>query len=321
MMRWLVLGCATTLLLATPVRAQEPWPARPVRVVVPFLAGGGADVVARAMAQALGERLGRPFVVENRPGGAGNVGTEAVARAAPDGYTLLVTGPNHATNPHLFARLPFDAVRDFAPVSLLTAAPYVLVADPALPLRGFADLVTLARARPGALSYGSSGNGSAGHLAMEMIKTMTGIDMVHVPYRGSPPVLVDLMAGRIAVALDNVLSSSPGIAAGQLRALAVSAGHRAPTLPDVPTLAEQGLAGFDVTVWQAALFPAGVDPAIVARASAEIAAGMRAPAVRQRMADIGAEAIGGTPAELATFLAAEMARWGVVIRASGARLD
>ena len=193
--------------------------------------------------------------------------------------------------------------------------------DPALPLRGFADLLAMARARPGALSYGSAGNGTAGHLAMEMIKAATGIDMQHVPYRGSPPVLVDLMAGRIAVALDNVLSSGPGIAAGQLRALAVSGARRSSALPDVPTLAEQGLAGFDVTVWQAALFPAGVDSAIVARASAEIAAGLRTPAVRQRLADIGVEAIGGTPAEMAVFLAAELARWGTVIRASGARLD
>jgi tripartite-type tricarboxylate transporter receptor subunit TctC len=320
-MKRLVLGWAMALLLAFPVSAQEAWPARPVRVVVPFLAGGGADAVARAMAQALSDRLGRAFVVENRPGGAGNIGTEAVARAAPDGYTMLVTGPNHATNPHLFARLPFDPVRDFAPISLLTSAPYVLVADPALGLRGFADLVAMARARPGALSYGSSGNGSAGHLAMEMIKTLTGIDIQHVPYRGSPPVLVDLMAGRIAVALDNVLSSSPGIGAGQLRALAVSGSHRAPTLPEVATLAEQGLAGFDVTVWQAALFPAGVDVAIVARASVEIAAGLRVPATRQRLADIGVEAIGGTPGDLAAFLDGELARWGEVIRHTGARLD
>ncbi len=320
MKRWMLAG-AMGLLLTGPLAAQEPWPARPVRVVVPFLAGGGADAVGRIMAQALSDRLGRPFVVENRPGGAGNIGTEAVARAAPDGYTMLVIGPNHATNPHLFARLPFDPMRDFAPISLLTSAPYVLVADPALPLRGFPDLLAMARARPGALSYGSAGNGTAGHLAMEMIKTATGIDMQHVPYRGSPPVLVDLMAGRIAVALDNVLSSGPGIAAGQLRALAVSGARRAPSLPEVGTIAEQGLAGFDVTVWQAALFPAGVDPAIVARASAEIAAGLRAPAVRQRLADIGVEAIGGTPAELAAFLGAELARWGTVIRASGARLD
>lgn len=321
MMRRRILGLAAAFVVSAPALAQEAWPARPVRVVVPFLAGGGADAVGRTMAQALSDRLGRPFVVENRPGGAGNIGTEAVARAVPDGYTMLVTGPNHATNPHLFSRLPFDPVRDFAPVSLLTSAPYVLVADPALPLRGFADLLAMARARPGALSYGSAGNGTAGHLAMEMIKAATGIDMQHVPYRGSPPVLVDLMAGRIAVALDNVLSSGPGIAAGQLRALAVSGARRSSALPDVPTLAEQGLAGFDVTVWQAALFPAGVDPAIVARASAEIAAGLRMPVVRQRLADIGVEAIGGTPAEMAVFLAAELARWGTVIRASGARLD
>jgi tripartite-type tricarboxylate transporter receptor subunit TctC len=301
--------------------AQEVWPARPVRVVVPFLAGGGGDAVGRAVSQALSERTGRAFVVDNRPGGASALGTELVARALPDGYTMVIVGPNHSTNPHLMPRLPFDPLRDFSPIALLTSAPYVLVADPGLALRGFQDFIALARARPGALSYGSAGNGTAGHLAMEMIKLATGIDVVHVPYRGSPPVLVDVMAGRLAVGFDNVLSSSPGIRAGQMRALAVSGAERSALLPDVGTIAEQGMPGFDVTVWQAALFPAGVDPAITARASAEMAAVLAMPELRARLAAIGVAPTPSTPAALADFIAADMARWGEVVRRAGVRLD
>ncbi|WP_226381435.1 tripartite tricarboxylate transporter substrate binding protein [Falsiroseomonas ponticola] len=307
--------------LSAPALAQEAWPARPVRVIVPFAAGGGADLVARAVSAKLQERLGRQFVIDNRPGGAGNIGTDAAAKAAPDGYTLLITGPSHVNNAHLFRSLPFDPIRGFAPVSLLTSAPYVLIADPALPLRSLGDLVAAAKARPGALSYGSAGNGTAGHLAMEMIKSQAGIDMVHVPYRGSPAVLTDIMGGRIAVAFDNVLSSAPGIAAGQLRGLAVSGARRAPALPEVPTIAESGLPGFDVTVWQGALFPAGTDPAIVARLGAEMGLAMQAPDLRARLAELGAEAIGGTPADFARFLEQEMRVWGEAVRQTGARLD
>ena len=314
-----ILTACLLLALSGAARAQDAWPSRPVRVVIPFLAGGGGDAVGRAVAQALSERLGRPFVADNRPGGASSLGTELVARAAPDGYTLLIVGPNHATNPHLM-RLAFDTARDFAPVSLLTTAPYVLVAAPDLPARNLRDLLALARARPGALSYGSAGNGTAGHLAMEMIKADTGVDIVHVPYRGSPPALLDLMAGRIAVALDNVLSSSPHIAAGRMRPLAVTGAQRSARLPDVPTIAEQGMPGFDVTVWQGALFPAGTDPAIVNRLSAEIAAAMREPALRNRLNDIGVDAMGSTPGEFQNFIDAELARWGAVIQRTGTRL-
>jgi tripartite-type tricarboxylate transporter receptor subunit TctC len=308
-------------LLPLPSLAQEAWPARPVRVVVPFAAGGGADLVARAVSQRLSEQTGRQFVVDNRPGGAGNIGTEAVAQAAADGHTLLVTGPSHVINAHLFRQLPFDPLRGFAPVSLLTSAPYVLVADPALPLRNLGDLIAMAKARPGGLSYGSAGNGTAGHLGMELLKAETGIDMVHVPYRGSPPLLTDLMAGRVAVGFDNVLSSAPGIAGGQLRALAVSGDRRAPALPDVPTVAESGLPGFDVKVWQGALFPAGTDPAIVARCAAECGRALRAPELQARMRDLGVEAIGSDAAAFAALLEADNRRWAEAVRRSGARLD
>ncbi len=312
----------TAAALPTPAAiAQDAYPSRPVRVVVPFAAGGGADAVGRAIADRLSESLGRPFVVDNRPGAAGNIGTEQVARAAPDGYTLLVVGPNHATNAHLFRQLPFDPVRDFAPISLLTSAPYVLVANPDLPARNFQDLLALARARPGALSYGSAGNGTAGHLAMELIKSMTGIDIVHVPYRGSPPLLADLVSGQVVVGFDNVLSSAPLIASGRLRPLAVSAARRAPALPEVAPIAEQGLPGFDVTVWQGLLAPAGTPQPIIARLHAAIRDALGAPTLRERLAALGVEAIGSTPEEFARFLAADLARWGEAVRRSGARLD
>ena len=307
--------------LAMPALAQEAYPARSVRIIVPFAAGGGADAVARALAQKLSERLGQQFIVDNRPGGAGNIGTEAAARAAPDGYTLLLTGPSHVTNAHLFRQLPFDPLRGFAPISLLTSAPYVLVSHPALPARNFQEFVAVARSSVPPLSYGSAGNGTAGHLAMEMIKAEAGINLVHVPYRGSPPLLTDLMAGRVAVAFDNVLSSNPAIAAGQLRALAVSGKARAPSLSGVPTISETGLNGFDVTVWQGALFPIGVEPAIISRLSAEIALVMQAADLRARLTVLGVEPIDGTPGEFAGFLAQEHLRWGNVIRRSGAQVD
>lgn len=307
--------------IAAPALAQDPWPARPLRIVVPFAAGGGADAVARALAQKLQETLGQQVVVDNRPGGAGNIGTEAVARAVPDGYTLLLTGPSHVINAYLFRALPFDPVRGFLPVSLLTSAPYVLVAAPNLAQRDLAALFAAARAAPGSISYGSAGNGTAGHLAMEMIKAAAGIDLVHVPYRGSPALLTDLMAGRVAVAFDNIISSSGAIAAGQLRAMAVSGARRAPALPEVPTVAEAALPGFDVTVWQGLLLPAGADAAIAARLAAACAAAMAAPEVRARMDTLGVEAIGGDPAGFARFLAAEHDRWGEAVRRSGARLD
>jgi tripartite-type tricarboxylate transporter receptor subunit TctC len=304
-----------------PAAAQEAWPARPVRVVVPFAAGGGADLVARAVSQRLTAQVGQQFVVDNRGGGAGNIGTDVVAKSPPDGYTLLITGPSHVINAHLFSRLSFDPRRDFTPVSLLTSAPYVLVASPELPAQNLQELLALARARPGALSYGSAGNGTAGHLAMELIKAAAGLDMVHVPYRGSPPLLTDLMAGRVAAGFDNVLSSAPGIEAGRLRALAVSGDRRAPALPQVPTVAESGLPGFDVKVWQGALFPAGVEAAIVNRLADEMRKAMQAPELQARLRELGVEAIGSDAAAFAAFLEADDRRWGEGVRRSGARVD
>ena len=321
MLRFVLALIIAAAALPASVGAQQDYPSRPVRVVVPFAAGGGADVIARVVAQKLGERLGQGFFVDNRPGAAGNIGTDIVAKAPPDGYTLLVVGPNHTTNPHLFAKLPFDPVKDFAPVSLLTAAPYILLVTPQLPLRTFADLVALARAKPGELAYGSAGNGTAGHLAMELIKTTAGIDVLHVPYKGSPPMLTDLMGGQIALGFDNVLSAAPHIAAGRLRPVATTGSHRSPTLPEVPTIAESGLPGFEVTVWQGLLAPAGTPAAIVDRLGREVRAALAEAEVRERMAALGVEVIASDADGFAEFIARDIAKWEPVIRASGARID
>ncbi|MBV8169954.1 MAG: tripartite tricarboxylate transporter substrate binding protein [Alphaproteobacteria bacterium] len=313
------------LLLAGPAAAQQPYPTRTVRVIVPFAAGGGADVVARAITQKLSERLGQQFFVDNRPGASGNIGTEIAARAPADGHTVIVVGPNHTTNPALFTSLPFDPVKDFAPVSLLTAAPYILVVHPAVAATNLKDLIALARAQPGKIDYGTTGNGSAGHLAMEIIRTAARIDMVHVPYKGSPPMLADLIAGQVSLAFDNVLSSAPHIQAGRLRALATSAIRRTPFFPDTPTVAEAsgepGLVNFDVTVWQAMLAPAGTPPEIVALLSRETQAALAAPDLTQRLAELGVEVKASDPAGLAAFIAADLAKWATVVREAGAKLD
>jgi tripartite-type tricarboxylate transporter receptor subunit TctC len=315
------LGLLATAAVGPDARGQEGYPSRPVRIVVPFPAGGGADLVARSVAEGLSASMGRGFVVDNRPGGAGNVGTELVARAPADGYTLLLIGPNHVINPSLFGHVPFDPLADFHPVSLLTSASYVLAAGPALPEGGFGALVERARAEPGRISYGSAGNGSAGHMGMELIKQSLGLDMVHVPYRGSPAMLTDLMGGRIAVGFDNILSAMPHIAAGRLRALAVSGRARAPALPEVPTIAESGLPGFDVTVWQGLLAPAGTEPAIIERLRDGIRTALLLPVLRARLDALGVEAIGSDPKAFGRFIAAELERWSEVVRRSGARAD
>ncbi|MCC7487998.1 MAG: tripartite tricarboxylate transporter substrate binding protein, partial [Burkholderiales bacterium] len=274
-------------------------------MIVPFAAGGGADIIGRAVAQKMSEAFGQQVIVDNRPGAAGNIGTELVARAAGDGYTLLIIGPNHATNPFLFRKIPFDPIKDFEPVSLLTSAPYILLVHPSLPVKSVKDLVALARSRPGQINYGSAGNGTAGHLGMELIKVTAKVEMQHVPYKGSPPFVADLIGGQVSAGYDNILSSVPHIRSGRLRAIAVSAGKRTPALPDVPTVAESGMPGYDVSVWQALLTPAGTPKDIVTRLHAEVVAGMQKQDVKDRMAALGVEIIAGTPQQLGAFIKTE----------------
>ncbi len=301
--------------------AAEGYPSKPIRMIVPFTAGGGADIVGRLIAQKVSEDWGEQIIVENRAGAAANIGAAFVAKSDPDGYKLLFTGPNHSTNVSLYDNLTYDPVRDFAPVALLTSAPLILVANPEFPAKSVADLIALARAQPGRIAYGSAANGGAGHLAMELLKSTAGIDMIHVPYKGSAPMINDLIGGRISIAFDNILSSSQFIKAGSLRAIATSGASRAPSIPGTPTVAESGLPGFDVTVWQGLLAPAGTPPEIVDLLNRKFVAALHAPEVTSRLAAMNIELTGSTPGQFAEFLRNDIAKWARVIKESGARPD
>ena len=315
-----ILAASAVAFAATHAAAQ-PFPVKSVRMIVPYAAGGGADIVGRLVAQKLGDGWGHTVVVDNRPGASGNIGTEIVARAIPDGYTLLLVGPNHTVNSSLYSKIPFDPVKDFAPVSVVTSAPYLLVVNPTIGVNSVRDLIALAKARPGKVLYASAGNGTAGHLGMELIKTMAGIDMVHVPYKGSPPALTDLIAGQVSAAFDNVLSATPHVKAGRLRAIAVSTGKRSAAVPEVPTVAESGLPGFEVAVWQGILAPAGTPRPIVDTLHAAIVAALGRPDMKERMAANGTDIIGNTPAEFAAFIQSDLVKWAKVVKSSGARVD
>ncbi len=299
----------------------QSYPTKPVRVVVPWPAGGGADIVARAFAQKLTEHFNQPFVVENRPGASGSVGTEVAAKLAPDGYSLLLIGANHATNSHLYSKLGFDPVKDFEPISLLTEAHNLLVAHPSLGARNLGDVISLAQARPGQISYGSAGNGTTGHLAMELLKLSAKIDMTHIPYKGGAPFVNDLLGGQVLLGFENVLSSSPHVASGKLRAIATSGRNRSRALPDVPTVAESGLPGFEVVLWQGLLAPAGTLRAIIDRLHAGVVASVAKQDLRERFAQLNVEPVGSTPEQFATYLQSEIDKWGKVIRAARIRMD
>ncbi|HEV6964454.1 tripartite tricarboxylate transporter substrate binding protein [Roseateles sp.] len=314
--------------LALPALAQAGWPSRPVRLVVPFTPGGTTDLLARAMAPELQQRLGQAVVVDNKPGAGGNIGSAEVAKAT-DGHTLLMgTVGTHAINAALYPRLPYDPVKDFAPVTLVASVPNVLVLNPAnaarYGIRSVADLVRVARANPGKLNLASSGNGTSIHLAGELFKAMTGSYMLHFPYRGSGPALMDLMAGNMDLMFDNLPSALPHIKAGKLLALAVTSAQRSPAVPELPTIAEAGgapLKGFEASSWFGLLAPAGQPHDQVARLQREAAAALATPALRERLAGQGAVAGGGSSAEFAALIASEAAKWARVVKVSGAKVD
>jgi len=324
--RHLVLAAA---LLPLAAAAQAPWPAKPVRIVVPFAAGGTTDILARALAPELQRAFGQPFVVENKPGAGGNNGAAEVAKAPNDGYTLLMgTVGTHAINPALYPKMPYDHVKDFAPVTLVAGVPNVLVVNPALAQRmginDVAGLVKALKANPGRLNMASSGNGTSIHLAGELFKAMTGTFMVHIPYRGSGPALIDLMGGNMDVMFDNLPSAMPHIKAGKLKALAVTSGQRSGALPDLPTVAEAGgptLKGYEASSWFGLLAPAGTPADIVSRVQAETAKALATPALKERLLSQGAIPSGNTPAEFAKFIDAETRKWAPVVKASGAKVD
>ncbi len=324
MRRRVMLTASATVAVSAPflARAQQGWPPRPVRVLVPYPPGSGTDIIGRVLAERLQTAWGQPVVVENRPGGGGTIGTEAGARAAPDGQTFLISdvGPL-AMAPSLYARLPYDPVRDFEPVGLVARLPFVLVAHPAVPARTAAEFVALAKARPGEIAYASVGNGSATHLAMELFRSAEGIELTHVPYRGSAPALNDLVAGQVAAMFVNTASSADLIREGRLRALAVGSRAPSPVLPGVPTLSEALGKDMGAGVWFGLLAPAGTDGEVVRRVSTDVSRTLGEPGVRARLEALGAEVAASGPAEFAALIAAERDRWAPVVRASGARID
>jgi len=304
-----------------PVWAQE-YPRKAIRLIVPFAPGGGNDTVARAIAQSAGARLGQPMVVDNRAGAGGILGAELAAKSAPDGYTLFLGGVgSHAVNPNLHARLPYDPVKDFAPITLIASAPSVLVVHPSLPARTLAEFTALAKASPGRINYASNGNGSSAQLAAVLYESMAGVQMVHVPYKGLAPALVDLLAGEVQAMFSSAVAIVPNIKAGRLRALAVTGRRRAALLPEVPTLDESGVPGYEAGSWYGILAPAGTPQAIVAKLHEAIVHALARPEVRERLVSEGAEVIGSTPEAFAAHITAEFARIGKVIRDAGIRME
>jgi tripartite-type tricarboxylate transporter receptor subunit TctC len=313
----------TCLALALPnVAAAQSYPTKPVRLVVPFPAGGTTDILARAMAQKLSEALGQQFVVDNRPGAGGNIGADIVAKSAPDGYTLLMgTVGTQAINPSLYAKMPYDAAKDFAPVILVAGVPNVLVAHPSVPAKTVAELIKLAKDKPGAINFASSGNGTSIHLSGELFKVMTGVQMSHVPYKGSAPAITDLLGGQVQIMFDNLPSAMPHIKAGKLRAIAVTSTKRAPALPDVPTIAEAGVPGFEASSWFGILAPTGTPRDIVLKINAEGNKALNSADMKEKLLAQGAEAVGNTPESFSDYIKAETVKWAKVVKDSGAKVD
>ena len=307
---------AAALPAASRIARAQAYPSRPLRWIIGFPPGGGADTVSRIMGQWLAERLGQPVIIENRPGASTNIAVQAVINSPPDGYTLLFLGLSSVINASLFANLPFDAKRDIAPVAGLTDYPMVLVAHPSVPAKTVAELITQAKANPDKISMASFGTGSISHLAGELFKSMTRINMVHVPYRGSAPMLLDLVSGRVQVGFDVIAPSLPHIRSGALRALAVAGAKRFDLLPDVPTIAET-VPGYEAGTWAGVGVPTGTPPEIIAKLNLEINAGLAVPAIRARLVDMGTVPMVLSAAQFGDYIAAEFAKWDKVVKSAG----
>ena len=297
------------------------YPSKPIRIVVPYPPGGFNDTLARTLGQKLYEKWGQAVVVDNRPGGGTTIGTNLAAKSAPDGYTLLIVSFAFAVNPALYATLPYDTSKDFAPVIFAATTPNLLVVNPDLPAKSVKELIALARTKPGALNYASAGNGSSNHLSMELFKTLAGIDAVHIPYKGSAPAVSDLIGGQVNVMFDNVPNVLPQVKAGKLRALAVSSKERSPFVKDLPTVAESGVPGFDVSVWFGVVAPAGTPRPVIAKLNGEINAILKLPEVRHSFNNQGVETAGGTATEFTAFIAAQTTKWAKVVKDSGTKVE
>ena len=313
------LLCAVVIPLPLINTSAAIWPAKPLRLVTGSAPGGGSDFVARTLAEKLTERLGQQVLVDNRPGAGGAIGADVVAKANPDGYTLLVnTGSGIAVNPAL-QKLPYDAIRDFAPVLQVSRAPFVLAVHPGLAAKSVSELIALARANPRRYSYASSGIGAMSHLAMELFRSLAGVQVVHVPYRGSAPAVFDLIAGQVQLAMNNIVPTLPHVRNGRVRALGVSGPVRSHVLPEAPTMAESGLPGYEAMQWYGVLLPARVPKNIVVQLHAEISAVLKIPLVRTRLTEEGGDVVGGTPEQFAAYIAQESEKWAKVVRAAGVK--
>ena len=313
----LALALLAGFIFAPAVPAQS-YPAKPVRMVVASAAGGILDTVARTIAAKLSEQVGQQVVVDNRPGAGGIIGTDIVAKSSPDGYTIGKVATSHAINPAVYNKMPYDTLKDFAPVSHTVNLTNLLVAHPSLPAGNVKELITLARAKPKTITFGSAGNGQSNHLSGELFKTMAGIDIVHVPYKGSAPALTDVLAGNISMMFVDVLSALPHVKAGKLKVLAVTGLNRSAAVPDYPTVHESGVPGFNGNSWLGLVAPAGTPKEVVARLSEEVAKILHAPEVRERFIAQGVEPVGSTPEQFAAFIEAEMPRWASAAKSSGA---
>jgi tripartite-type tricarboxylate transporter receptor subunit TctC len=318
---FLCLLAASVLILPHAAQAQV-FPTKAIRILCPFPPGGGVDITARAIAQELSNQLGQSVIVENRPGAGGNVAAAQVARAEPDGYTLFLTlNSLHAISPLLYAKLPFDANKDFAYITPLVSFNNVLVVNPSSPVQSVRDLLALAKSQPGKVTFASSGNGTNTHLVGELFKSMAGIDIVHVPYKGSAPALTDLLGGSVTMMFDTIPSAISHIKSGKLRALGVTGARRSPLFPDVPTIAESGLTGFETVAWYGLVGPAGMPKEVLAKLNAETVKGAHSKTFRDRMEPLGFEIMTGTPEKMAEMLKADTARWAPVIKAAGVTIN
>jgi tripartite-type tricarboxylate transporter receptor subunit TctC len=323
MKRWLATLACLALAVAGPAHTQDKYPSKLIRLVVPFAAGGSTDVVARALGQELSERIGQPVIVENKPGAGGTVGSDYVAKSPPDGYTLLIgTVSTHGAAVSLYEKLPYEPLRDFAPITEIATIPNLVVVNAAsVPVQTLGELVQLAKKQPGKLTFASNGAGTSNHLATELLKSAAGIDVVHVPYKGSGPALNDLLAGHVSMMLDVVMTSYPYVKAGRLKALAVTGSTRSPLLPEVPTVAEQGFPGFEAIVWFGVLAPAKTPPAVVERLNKELVAAINAPKLKTLLESQGAQTVASTPVDFTKRIGNEIVKWRKVVQASGAKLD
>jgi tripartite-type tricarboxylate transporter receptor subunit TctC len=301
--------------------AQTDYPAKPVRMVVPIAAGGGTDIIGRMVAQKLTQGFNQQFIVDNRPGAGGIIGSDAVAKAAPDGYTVLVTPTSHAINPSIYAKLPYDTAKDFAPVALLVSATTVFVVHPSLPARSIKEVVALAKAQPGKLSFGSAGKGHLFHLTGELFKTAAKIDIVHVPYKGGAPAITNLVGGEVSLLFETMLALQPFIETKRVRPIAVASAQRSPLLPDVPTFVESGFPSIVASNWYALFAPAATPRSAITRLNGEIVRSLNAPDMRERLRADGTEVVTGSPEQLGDFVKSELAKWGAAAKASGARVD